>query len=40
MTTTTMNVTGMKFIQFHDYNYQLLSQLEETGHITDSGLTW
>ena len=26
--------TGMKFIQFHEYNYQLLIQLEKTGHLT------
>ncbi len=26
--------TGMKFIQFHENNYQLLMQLEQTGHLT------
>ena len=28
------DVTGMKYVQFHDYNYQLITELEETGQLT------
>ena len=28
------DVTGMKYIQFHDYDYQLITELEEAGHLT------